>query len=288
MGLSSQKSTSTSGPSKQALPYITSASTAAQGAYDANKGNLQDISNNLYDAYKSYSGNMGSDLTGTRTYANDVLSGKYLTQNNPYLEGMVDQTNSDVSDRINALFSQAGQTGSSRQIGELGKQLSNSENTLRYQNYSDEMARMAAAAQLGIGLNDATNANQSTLAALGSTAAEVPYVGANDLAQNLGSLWGNSQTSTQKTSGGMLGSLLGAAATLGSAAIQKSERRVKKDIVKIGELSDGLGVYQFHYLWSKGGDPKHVGVMVDEVEKLRPWALGPKIDGVQTVNYGAL
>jgi hypothetical protein len=31
------------------------------------------------------------------------------------------------------------------------------------------------------------------------------------------------------------------------------------------------------------------GVMADEVEKLRPWALGPRLaDGSRTVNYAAL
>jgi hypothetical protein len=31
-----------------------------------------------------------------------------------------------------------------------------------------------------------------------------------------------------------------------------------------------------------------LGVMADEVAKLRPWALGPKRAGFATVNYGAL
>lgn len=288
MGLSSSKTTSTSGPSKEALPYLTSASSAVQNAYNQNQANNQAIGNNLFNAYNQYSGNMGSDLTGARNYSQDVLSGKYLTQQNPYLSGMIDQTNSDVMDRVNALFSQAGQTGSSRQIGELGKQLSNSENALRYQNYSDEMNRMSDAAQLGLGLNQATNANEATLGALGTTAAQVPYIGANDLAANLGNLWGNAQTTTQKQSGGLLGSLLGAGAQLGSAAIMASERRVKKDIRKIGSEPDGLGRYEYRYVGEGGDHPLRVGVMADEVAALRPWALGPVIDGIQTVDYAKL
>lgn len=213
MGLSGSKTTTTSGPSKEALPYLTSASSAVQNAYAQNQPNNQAIGNNLFNAYNQYSGNMGSDLAGARGYSQDVLGGKYLN-GNPYIDNIVSQTGNDVTDRINALFSQAGQTGSSRQIGELGRQLSNSENQLRYQNYNDQMNRMDQAAQLGLGLNQATNANEATLGALGTTAAQVPYIGANDLASNLGSLWGNSQTTTQKSSGNVLGGLLGLGGTV--------------------------------------------------------------------------
>lgn len=92
---------------------------------------------------------------------------------------------------------------------------------------------------------------------------------------------------TQKQSGGLLGQILSAAAQVGSAAAM-SERRVKRDIVKLGEEADGLGVYRFNYLWDAPDEPARFGVMVDEVERIRPWALGPEIDGVMTVNYGAL
>ena len=64
-----------------------------------------------------------------------------------------------------------------------------------------------------------------------------------------------------------------------------SDRRLKKDIVKIGELEDGLGLYEWQYTFKKG---RHRGVMADEVEKLRPWALGPRVEGYATVNYNLL
>lgn len=64
-----------------------------------------------------------------------------------------------------------------------------------------------------------------------------------------------------------------------------SDRRAKRDIVKIGEAPDGLGLYRFRYLWS---DEAQEGVMADEVAKIRPWALGPKIAGFDTVRYDLL
>lgn len=95
-------------------------------------------------------------------------------------------------------------------------------------------------------------------------------------------------TSTTKESGGLLGSLLGPLASLGSAAIAKSERRVKRDIVKRTEDRDGLPWYTFRYVWDADTAPIRFGVMVDEVERIRPWALGPVVDGVRTVNYSRL
>ncbi len=97
----------------------------------------------------------------------------------------------------------------------------------------------------------------------------------------------NSQ-GTSKQSGGFLNSLLGAGTSLGSAAIKASERRVKRDIVKLGEETDGLGVYRYNYVWDDADELPRFGVMVDEVASLRPWALGPIVDSIQTVNYGAL
>ena len=284
MGLSSSKTTS--GPSKQAMPHLQSASTALQGSYTANAPRLKEIGDSLFDAYKTYSADMGQDLAGARGFSADVLGGKYLDQQNPYLKGMIDQTSDSVTDRINSLFSNAGQTGSSRQIGELGKQIADAENRLRYQSYGDEMGRMERAAQLGLGINQAANANAATLGALGATAAEVPYIGAEKLAQGLGGLWSNSQTT--KTSGGLGQALLGAGAQLGSAAIMASDRRLKKNVVHVGQWGK-LPTYLYSYITEEGGDQRHVGVMAQDVAEHYPEALGPKIMGeYMTVDYAKL
>lgn len=75
------------------------------------------------------------------------------------------------------------------------------------------------------------------------------------------------------------------ASTAGGLVSIFSDRRLKHKIRKVGEFADGLGIYLFSYLGSK---QRLKGVMADEVAELRPWALGPKIAGYATVNYGAL
>ena len=57
------------------------------------------------------------------------------------------------------------------------------------------------------------------------------------------------------------------------------------DIKKVGERPDGIGVYQYKY---KAGGPKQVGVLAQEVRKVRPDAVRKTSDGYLAVDYGAL
>lgn len=89
----------------------------------------------------------------------------------------------------------------------------------------------------------------------------------------------------QRSTGGGPSTAGAIASTVGGLASIFSDRRLKRDIVKIGEEADGLGIYEFRYLTSV---KRVVGYMADEIAKLRPQALGPKISGYATVNYGAV
>lgn len=245
MGLSSSKTTS--GPSKKALPYIQTASTAVQSAYDANQPNLQNISSGLGDAFNTYKSSMGASdptaaaakaglgsafgdfqssigannsamdaiktslgdrfkaytsamgtvdptITAAKQRLTDVLGGK-LANGNPQLDAIIAMTNGDIRDAVNAQFSSSGQTGSSRQIGELAKQFANNETSLRYKNYSDEQARMdgavGAASSLDAQQQAALNAQYQTQAGLGSNLAGINAQDAatrNSQVQTLGGL----------------------------------------------------------------------------------------------------
>lgn len=298
MGLSGSKQTTTSGPSKEAMPYLQQASGALQNTYTSNQGNLANISDKLSGLFSSaVSGYNDNPVTGAaRDYVTGTLDG---SGGNPQLDNIIDTTNSDIADRINALFSRSGQTGSSRQIGELGKQLSANESNLRYTDWNNEQQRKAQAAQLAAQLGGLDNQTLAALSELGGSAATTPYLGAQILSGGLGDLWGNSQTQTTKQSGGLFNSLLNAGATIG-AGFAASDRRLKKNVFRIGTFEDGLPVYSFTYInppslavaalmpAQRGGDPTVVGVMADEVAQKRPWALGPVVDGYMTVDYGKL
>lgn len=108
--------------------------------------------------------------------------------------------------------------------------------------------------------------------------------GLSGLGLNAGGLVANAGQQSKSNGGGpsTLGSI---ASAVGGIASIFSDRRLKRDIEKIGEFADGLGIYEYRYVTKA---KRVLGVMADEVAKLRPWALGPTRAGFATVNYGAL
>ncbi len=79
-----------------------------------------------------------------------------------------------------------------------------------------------------------------------------------------------------------IGSIFGALGGIGSAAIM-SDRRVKHDIVEVGELPNGLKTYAFSY---NGSEVRHFGVMADEVLNIIPDAVVANDNGYMAVDYG--
>lgn len=83
-----------------------------------------------------------------------------------------------------------------------------------------------------------------------------------------------------------LGGLFGLASAPFSMFSFKSDRRAKKDIKRIGALPNGLGWYEFRYLWDADNLPIREGVMSDEVRKIIPEAVGiDPLDGLDYVDY---
>lgn len=77
--------------------------------------------------------------------------------------------------------------------------------------------------------------------------------------------------------------LLGGLFGLGAAGVYKfSDRRLKKNIKKIGKTNDGQNLYSYRY---KGSDEPQIGLMAQEVEKKRPEAVVTTPSGYKAVNY---
>ncbi len=112
------------------------------------------------------------------------------------------------------------------------------------------------------------------------TAATVDYAGLVN--QNYANQMGAYNTKMGQANG-VLGGLFG----LGSSAIMASDRRVKKDIEKVGNLK-GFDLFEYRYKGKFDDGKKHTGVMAQDVEKTRPDAVLTGGDGVKRVNYGAL
>lgn len=98
--------------------------------------------------------------------------------------------------------------------------------------------------------------------------------------------------SQQASNNSGLGSLVG----LGGAALMSpagtfaplmamfSDRRLKKNVRRVGTHALGIGLYTYDYLWGEPG----AGVMADELEQVMPEAVSVHPSGFKMVNYGML
>ena len=254
---------------------------------NANQPNLDAMSQQL-QGYLPQLGQMAfgqyAGLNAANGYATDVLGGKYLSEGNPYMQGMIDQTAGDVTDRVNSMFSKAGASMGSPHAQVLTKELANAENSMRYGNYSQERQMQGQAAGMIPGLNQAQYAGIMPYLAMTQGAAQLPYTGIQNLGQ-IGGLAGGYGTQSGTQPGGWGTGLAAAAASALPFILSEPEAKTKIKLVR--RDPDGLGWYDYAY--KRDPDVMLHGVMADEVEKLRPHALGPRLsNGWRTVNYAKL
>ena len=137
-------------------------------------------------------------------------------------------------------------------------------------------ARDKATAEFGANINNRF-AQQYLNSLLGLSGQSM---GAGQLVAGVG------QESTSRSKPGIGGMLGGVASGIASnPAIFASDERLKKNIEKIGETSEGLGIYRYDYIDGYG---PYVGVMAQEVAELKPEALGPTVAGYMTVDYSKI
>ena len=97
--------------------------------------------------------------------------------------------------------------------------------------------------------------------------------------------------SVQRMTQGSTGKLPDGGSSKRKATGGGSDRRIKENVVRIGEHPLGLGLYLFDYkpeyrgLWGNG---RQFGVMADEVEALLPAAVSVHADGYKLVDYAML
>jgi hypothetical protein len=289
MGKKSKQKT-TNEPSAYAKGYITPAAGALGSAYSANQPQIQGSADALW---KQIPGMMEKAFTpsatvlGANTNLQDVLAGKYLN-GSPHLQGIIDDTAGDVTDRVQSAFGRAGRTGSGANAGVLTKELASAENGLRYSNYNAERQAQMQALGLVPSIEGAQYAGIAPTLAAMQAAAGIPLDAANAYAGGTGNLLGQYNTSTTTKIPGLgeqFSMLMQNVGKVGQAAAVFSDRRLKANIERVGTLSDGLGVYDYDYVW---GGERQRGVMADEVAQLRPWALGEPVNGFATVRMEAL
>jgi len=93
----------------------------------------------------------------------------------------------------------------------------------------------------------------------------------------------NQQQAQYQTQLQQQNALMGGLFGLGAAGVYKfSDRRLKKNVKKIGKTNDGQNLYSYKY---KGSDEPQIGLMAGEVEKKHPDAVITTPSGYKAVNY---
>lgn len=293
MGKKTSKTTSTSAPWQPAQGMLLGAGQGITDIVNKNQPNLESLAGDvrgMIPGIQHQIGDTKEQLQPGLNYAGDVLGGKYLNTN-PWTDAMRAQAGQDAGNAVNSTFSMAGRTGSGNHATDLARGVAQAENGVMFQNYQNERGNQNGAAGMLPGLTGAQYQGYTPLLGASQLAGQLPYYGTNPLS-SIGGLYGGYGTQTATQPGGWMGGLLGAASNMFSfSPIKLSDRRLKTNIRKIGEWDDkgdGLGKYEWNWKSSPNGQ-KVVGVIADEVEKLRPWAFVPNFVGQYAgVNYGAL
>lgn len=149
-----------------------------------------------------------------------------------------------------------------------------------------DQARMDNA--LGVG-QDLMRGSQSLL----DGAANLPWLGVGALNGNVRQASNGYGTTTSRTTdpAGLVTGLAGAAATAASAFAPRPSEPGKKNVFGLlGQTEDGLPIYDAEYKPETGlPGGRQPMVMADDVQQVRPDALGPPSpDGGRTVDYGKL
>ena len=117
-----------------------------------------------------------------------------------------------------------------------------------------------------------------------STLLGIEYGGMQGASAGVQAAYGN-QMAAYGASAGMVGAQMGMVGNIvGGALGGMSDRRLKKNINKIGESPSGLNIYSFEYKDSKHGEGLFQGVISDEV----PQEAVSVVDGYEHVDYSKL
>jgi hypothetical protein len=111
-----------------------------------------------------------------------------------------------------------------------------------------------------------------------------PNVGINmamqQRSQDINLMGAQAQANAAKSAG-----MMGAMGSIAGAAIMASDSRLKRNIKRIGTHITGIGIYCYNYIW---GDTMHIGVMAQELQKVKPEAVIETESGYLAVDYNKL
>lgn len=193
-----------------AASNISNAYNAAQPGITSTANSLASAVPGLMESYRAGDPNVKAAMG----YNSDVLSGKYLSEGNPFLQGQIDQTNDGVRNGLASSLGTRGLTGGSAFADIISSNLAKNENNLRYNDYNTERTRMDSAASQAAGISAGQYQPLSVIQSI-LQSQQAPVQAAAGAGSSIGGLLGQYTNGTQTQSNG-IGGLL---AQLGGGAL---------------------------------------------------------------------
>ena len=145
MGLS--KSKTKSDPWKPAQPYILANLEQQKQVFDSTQPELENFAKMQRETYGRVAPGAEAGIVGAQGLVNDTIGGKFLDAN-PYVDGMIEQGDREITDQVNGQFNS--RFGSGYHAKALGRELADNRTRLRFGNYENERSnQMEAAGSLG-------------------------------------------------------------------------------------------------------------------------------------------
>lgn len=222
------------------------------------------------------------DLERERAALESRLANQGITMGSEaWNTGMQDYSRMANDARFGAVLN-AGQE-QSRVFG-LGMGQAQMGNAARQQSLQEQMALRAQPLNEAAALLSGSQVQNPQFSAVPQVMVQAPdYAGgvAQNYAGNMAAHNANVQRIGQQNA-----AYIQAVGQLGAAGAKMafSDRRLKRDVERIGTGAHGLPVYRFNYLWDEPG----AGYMADEVAAVVPHAVSIGADGFARVDYGAL
>ena len=243
---------------------------AIKAQQDAASLNLSTLGNNL-------TGTLGSQLTGNFKLDNNSTEGRLFDLGRKRLDPMFAEQRAAMDAKLAAQGINLG----SKQYDTAQRQQVQGQNDA-YNQLLLSGRGQAAQEQL---TEDNQRINQISALLNGGQVSQPNFTGANmptipttDYAGIEQQAYQNKLQAWQQQQA-MAGQAIGGLFSLGAGMI--SDRRMKKNIKRIGWADNGLPIYSFEYIM---GGPVQIGLMAQDVENLHPEAV-VEVEGIKTVNY---
>ena len=238
---------------------------------------------NLATLGADLSGTLGDQLRGNFSLGNEETEARLFELGSKRLDPRFQREDTDLRTRLANQGIKAGSDAYDREMSRLGEQENDAFNQLLLNGRGMANQELLAednqrfnqiSALMSGGQVSQPNFNTGTSIGAAPTTDNASIIG-NNYNQQM-QAWQQNQAATGATLSG-LGNLAGSLFSL-------SDERAKEDVEQIGSTEDGLGIYSYRY---KGSPRTEIGLMAQEVKRMKPDAVRKRPDGLMSVNYEA-